>query len=49
LLEQDLSVIPGMRKDKLKALIADYKAGDRSRSKLVWSLAATCYWLRHHA
>lgn len=49
LLDQDMSDIPGLRKQNVKALISAYRAGDRSRSKLVWSLAATAHWLRHHA
>jgi asparagine synthase (glutamine-hydrolysing) len=49
LLDMDYNQFHWMDKGKLREIISAYKNGDTSKSKLVWRLVATNYWLKHFA
>lgn len=49
LLDIDYHNFPQLKKEKLKAVVEQYKKGDFSKAAFIWRLACTDYWLKNFA
>lgn len=47
LLDIDYANMPGLRKEKIKQVVATYRQGDTAKAPFVWRLASLSYWLKN--
>ncbi len=47
LLDIDYKNLPGLKEEKIRQVVNDYKQGDTSKAPLVWRVASLNYWLKN--